>query len=134
MPAARKVLIVEDEAIFAANVKRFLEYHGWQACIAATGREAVEACSWFAPCVISLDYQLPDMNGFEALEAMRRHVSSPCVLVTAHPIEAIRCGIRAAGIARILFKPCGLDEIRGMLTQACLEHEAAAGVACGASR
>ena len=90
MARMRKVLIVDDEPVLANNLRRYLETQGWMARVAGSGVEAIEACATFQPCVISLDYGLPDMTGIEALSFMRLVSASPCVMITGHAIDAIQ--------------------------------------------
>lgn len=68
MAVSRKILIVEDEEILAENLRFYLQRCGWEARVAPTGKTAVRAAGDFRPALILLDYHLPDMDGFAALE------------------------------------------------------------------
>jgi len=68
MAQARKVLIVEDEEIFAENLQTYFHRCGWDARIACNGNAAVIAAGEFRPELILFDYYLPDMNGFQAMD------------------------------------------------------------------
>ena len=105
VPQSRKVLIVEDEEILAENLQAHFLRGGWDACIAGTGKAAVIAATEFRPGMILLDYNLPDMNGFKALEAIRAVHCCSCVLMTGHPADAVLAEARRLGIGRILTKP-----------------------------
>lgn len=119
MPNAKTVLIVEDEALLGTNLRDFLARRGWDARLARTGSLAVQAASLFAPGVILLDFQLPDMDGFRALDAIRdRHPACGCVLMTARPLELVAEGSRQRGISRILSKPFSLGDMEGSLLDA----------------
>ena len=73
IPAARgkKVLIIDDEEVFAGNLQTHFLRCGWDARVACNGKLAVIAADEFLPEVILLDYHLPDMNGFQVLDAIR---------------------------------------------------------------
>lgn len=118
MARMRKVLIVDDEPVFANNLRRYLETQGWMTRVAGSGVEAIEACATFQPCVISLDYGLPDMTGIEALSFMRLVSASPCVMITGHAIDAIGSQDATSAIKQILFKPCGLAQMNAALANA----------------
>lgn len=115
----RKVLIVEDEDILAANLQVHIRRCGWDARIAPTGRMAVSAFGEFLPHVILLDYRLPDMSGFQALDAIRTGRSAcGCILMTGHPTDTVMTEARSHGIRLILCKPFALAELEGHLSSA----------------
>ncbi|HXE48173.1 MAG TPA: response regulator [Ramlibacter sp.] len=115
MAQSRKVLIVEDEEILAENLQAHFQRGGWDARIAATGKSAVIAASEFRPGMILLDYHLPDMSGFEALEAIRTVHCCSCVLMTAHPADTVRAEAERHGVARILSKPFSMAGLQTQL-------------------
>lgn len=112
MPAARRVLIVEDEDILAGNLKSYLERASCDTRIASDGASAIRSFDEFAPDVLVLDYRLPDMNGFDVLDAIRcRCDLRMCVLMTGHPTSEVYDGAAERGIRHILFKPFPLLEL-----------------------
>jgi len=114
-----KVLIVEDEKLFAQNLRSFLEARGWHVALASSGREAVQAGAAFEPALVLLDYQLADMNGFQALVALReRHPCCGCVLMTAHPACVVTAGAAQHRIRHFLWKPFSLAEMEAQLIRA----------------
>jgi len=115
VPQSRKVLIVEDEEILAENLQAHFQRGGWEARIAVTGKSAVIAASEFRPGMILLDYHLPDMSGFEALEAIRAVHCCSCLLMTAHPADTVLAEAERHGIARILAKPFSMAELQTTL-------------------
>jgi CheY-like chemotaxis protein len=121
MAQSRKVLIIEDEEIFAENLQAHFHRCGWDARIACNGKLAVIAASEFRPELILMDYNLPDMNGFEALEAIRVDHCCSCVLMTGHPADTVLDGAQKHGIARILAKPFPLAGLQSLLLAAAGE-------------
>lgn len=112
MPAAKKVLIVEDEEILAGNLKLHLERVSCDARIAPDGASAIRLFDAYAPDFLVLDYRLPDMDGFELLDAIGGRCSlCECVLMTGHPTCEVCRGAAARGIRHILFKPFPLVEL-----------------------
>ena len=128
MPHTRKILIVDDEEIFAGNLKSYCARCGWDSLVACTGKLAVAAAADFLPEMILLDYRLPDMHGFDVLAAIRAgHLRCPCVLMTGHPAETVRAGAERHGIAHILYKPFSLSDMDAALLAAAAEFSAGSG-------
>ncbi|BAN50738.1 response regulator [Metapseudomonas resinovorans] len=108
---SKKVLIVDDEEILAANFQTYLEMLGCEVRTAASGAIALEKVVEFKPELVVLDYRLPDMTGFEVFDAMRTLHSCEAVLMTAHPsIEVCNRAIER-NIEIILLKPFPLPEL-----------------------
>lgn len=109
---ARKVLVVEDEPTLAENIGTYLEAMGYEARVVGDGSSAIALCNSFAADLLVLDYSLPDMSGFEVLDAMRRcSCQCECVLITAHPGETVRHEANRRGVLHILFKPFALRDL-----------------------
>lgn len=125
-----KVLIVEDEHTLGDNLRQYLERRGWNALVARTGTTAVAACSAFQPRVILLDYQLPDMDGFQVLGAIRQTHGCGCILMTAHPVDEVAALAQRHSIRSILYKPFSLADMERRLFSEynCYTSPAASGV------
>ncbi|MCY1355874.1 Regulator of RpoS [compost metagenome] len=106
-----KVLVVEDEQILAQNLRDYLEVKRLDVRLAYDGASAIELAEEFAPDVVVLDFRLPDMEGFQVLDAIRQRRDCHFVLTTAHPTSKVRDGAEQRGIRHILFKPFPLAEL-----------------------
>lgn len=113
---AIRAMIVDDEEILARNIAAQIERCGGETFIAANGRQAISMKPEVAPDVILLDYHLPDMDGFDVMDAIHAHEPRvPCVLMTGHPTEVVLADARRHGVGRILCKPFSLRELESML-------------------
>ena len=62
-----RVLVVDDEENIAYLVASALRLAGLEVATAATGDEALAACTPASPDLVVLDVMLPDLDGFEVL-------------------------------------------------------------------
>lgn len=107
-----RMLIVEDEDILAVNLMTYIQRFGWDVRIASTGLQALAAADDFRPELLLLDYLLPDMTGFQILDAIHTHFyRCDCVLMTAHPTDTVLADAEQRGINCILHKPFRLNEL-----------------------
>jgi PAS domain S-box-containing protein len=82
----RRALVVEDDAATRALMRRTLEQEGWTVSEAENGRIALEALPSAQPDLILLDLMMPEVDGFEFLDALRdgaEGTHAPVVVITA---------------------------------------------------
>ncbi|HSV96487.1 MAG TPA: PAS domain S-box protein [Spirochaetota bacterium] len=81
-----RILIVEDESVIALDIKGRIERFGYEvAAIAVTGEKAVEKVLELNPDLVLMDIMLPgEMDGIQAVEAIRERADVPVVYLTAH--------------------------------------------------
>jgi two-component system, chemotaxis family, chemotaxis protein CheY len=65
-------LVVDDSSVIRKVARRILEGLDFQIAEAENGEEAVEACRKHIPDAILLDWNMPKMDGYEFLRALRR--------------------------------------------------------------
>ena len=68
----QRVLVVEDDEATQELVQKHLTKEGWQVVAASNGREALERLTQGPPDLVLLDLMMPEMDGFEFLEAFRK--------------------------------------------------------------
>ncbi len=87
-----RVLIVDDEPPARRKVRRFLELDAEIGAIGevGSGAEAIDAIRAFAPDLVFLDVQMPDMDGFAVLRAVPEPHEFHVVFLTAHGHHALR--------------------------------------------
>ena len=68
----QRVLVVEDDEATQELLQKRLTKEGWQVVAASNGREALERLTQGPPDLVLLDLMMPEMDGFEFLEAFRK--------------------------------------------------------------
>lgn len=84
--AAASVLICEDSGIYAAALRRTLEYDGdiRVICVCGTAEEAMTAISRLRPDLITMDIELPGMDGLAAVELIMETRPMPIIVLSSH--------------------------------------------------
>ena len=107
-----KVLIVEDNADLAAGIEYNLGLEGYETCVAEDGRRALAMAEQWTPDVILLDLMLPELDGYQVLQALRsRGVKTPVVILTARGEEADKVRGFRLDADQYVTKPFGVLEL-----------------------
>ena len=83
---SRKILVADDSATFRAFFKHLLEDSGSTVVEASDGKEALEMVKSEMPDCIILDYNMPEINGFDVCLKIREEEELrdlPIVIITA---------------------------------------------------
>jgi CheY-like chemotaxis protein len=118
--APDRVLLVEDDAPTREVMRRMLERAGWTVDEAENGRVALERLAAATPGLILLDLMMPEMDGFEFLEALRRRGewrAIPVVVLTAKDLSAEDRRRLNGSVARIVQK--GASTRDDLLREVC---------------
>lgn len=101
------VLVVEDMALNQLLMKTLLDDFGFECGMAANGKIAIEKLGEKAFDIILMDLQMPEMNGFEATEYIRKEMKSdiPIIALTADvtTMDLEKC--KAVGMNDYIAKP-----------------------------
>lgn len=77
------ILIVDDEKRMVSLLKSYLEQEGYRVVAAYNGREALEAARKETPDLVVLDIMMPEMNGYDFMNAHRAESNTPIIMLTA---------------------------------------------------
>jgi two-component system CheB/CheR fusion protein len=124
--AARRILVVDDNADSAMTLAMLLELTGNQARTAHDGPAAVEVAASFRPDVVLLDIGLPKMNGYDVCRAIRESPwgkEMTIVALTGWGQDDFRRRSQEAGFDGHLVKPVELKVLTALLAD--LERTAA---------
>ncbi|MBP0445387.1 sigma-54-dependent Fis family transcriptional regulator [Roseomonas sp. SSH11] len=120
---SQAVLVVEDEAVLARNLQRYLQRQGLEVRSAGTLREGLREVEEFRPDVVLLDLALPDGNGMTLLEQIRaRDPQAKVIVMTGHGSVQTAVEAMKAGAWDYLGKPLALAEVKLLIDRAAGEE------------
>ncbi|MDB6038401.1 MAG: two component transcriptional regulator, LuxR family [Verrucomicrobiales bacterium] len=67
----KKILVIEDESEMRRNITTLLRYCDYATIGAANGREGIEAARRERPDLILCDVMMPELDGYEVLQALQ---------------------------------------------------------------
>lgn len=121
-PAARRVLVVEDNEINQRMMHDYLAAHGFEVATAGNGQDAIERARGFVPDVILMDVHMPVMDGLEATRRIKADPSLahiPIVGVTALASSRDRELCLEAGCDEHVPKPVSPRAVVQVVTRLC---------------
>ncbi len=115
-----KVLIVDDTGFMRLSIRTMIEKNGFEvADEAENGKEAVEKYIACKPDVVTMDITMPEMNGIEALKAIRKYdPAAKVIIVSAMGQELLVKEAIISGALSFIIKPFKEDDIIKVLKQA----------------
>jgi len=123
--AKTTALIVEDEAIVAADLAAKLEQLGYEVVgSVARGEEAIESACSLKPEVVLMDIRLKGaMDGIEVAEAMLRRHNAPVIYLTAHSDKATLERAKLSQPYGYILKPFEERELSTAIEMALYKHQ-----------
>ena len=108
-----RVLIVDDEALFAKAVSKRLEKAGYSCAVAGNLAKGMEIFEANTPDLILLDMRLPDGSGLDFLERLRRERESDVAVLVLTAYGELEDAVAAMKLraSDYLKKPIDLDEL-----------------------
>ena len=112
MTAKKTILIIEDEPHIALGLRDALEFEGFAVVVATKGREGVALARQESPDAVLLDLMLPDMNGYQVCEELRRwNAFVPIIMLTARSQDTDKIRGLDAGADDYVTKPFSVGEL-----------------------
>ena len=119
-----KVLVVDDSALMRRLLSAVLTQAGWTVAAARNGREGVEQLLEWQPDVVTLDINMPEMDGLTALSLMMQARPTPIVMVSSLTEKGAQATMEALALGAVDFiaKPGGtislsIDDIQALLPE-----------------
>ncbi len=110
----RRILLVEDNELNRDMLSRRLVRRGYQVEIAVDGRQGLSMATSSSPDLILLDLSLPEMDGWEVLQELKKDPRMKCIPVvalTAHALVTDRSRALEAGFDDYDIKPVEMPRL-----------------------
>jgi two-component system response regulator FixJ len=115
----KHVYVVDDDRDVRVAISFLLNARRLQARPFASGHDLVEALGDLQPGVILLDIRMPEMDGFQVMEALEaKDVDWPVVVMTGHGEVPVAVRAMKLGAMDFLEKPFGEDVLVAALERA----------------
>ncbi len=109
--AGETILIVDDEEEISDIIALYLKKSGYQPIACATGKSALEIVSTEKPDLIILDIQLPDIDGLELCQQIRRMTDCPILFLSCMGTDTDKILGLAVGGDDYMTKPFSPGEL-----------------------
>jgi CheY-like chemotaxis protein len=110
-----RILFIEDDAMNRRVVRDMLHVAGLPLAEADGGRNGIARLEREEFDVLLLDLRMPEMDGFEVIEALRGRDDAlrdlPIIVVTADASPGLEDECLAAGADAVLFKPIAMQSL-----------------------
>lgn len=104
-----RILLVDDDPLFRVWLTDVLQAQGHEVECAVNGVEGLTCIRSFAPDIVMLDLVMPQMDGFELLQA--RECMTPIMMLSARDNEEDRIRSYELGADDFLTKPFSIKEL-----------------------
>ncbi|MGC2477200.1 MAG: sigma-54 dependent transcriptional regulator, partial [Candidatus Sulfotelmatobacter sp.] len=112
MPA-EKILIVDDERLVRWSLRQKCEEWGYQVVEAPSGEPGLRLAQHESPDLVLLDVRMPDINGIQVLEQIKKAPDAPpVIMITADPqLDDVKTALKL-GAYDFIGKPLDFEELR----------------------
>ena len=123
----KRVFIVDDDPDFVAMTKIILCHAGFDVASAPDGIVALKKCAEVNPDVILLDLLMPDMDGFQTFQKLKKLTDAPVIVVTAssnhhHAVQSFQIGVEDF-ISKPFYNPEMIARIQAVLRRSRAKKE-----------
>ena len=113
-----KILLVEDEANIRNFVKALLTTNNYQVFIAENATQGTMMFKSHCPDLVLLDLGLPDMDGLDWLQEIRKESMTPIIVLSARYDERDKVNALDYGANDYITKPFGTAELQARIRTA----------------
>ena len=114
-----KILIADDEYLIRWSLCQALSHQGYEVVSVEDGKKAIEAAKAQHFDLVITDLLMPESDGWEVLEMIRRTQSPPrVIIITAYGNEETCRMAKEKGAWAYVEKPYIIDKIKEMLKEA----------------
>ena len=110
--AVQQIIVCDDEHDIRDFLHFFLRQHGYEPLLATDMKEVLHFIKTQKPKLILLDIRMPEQDGFEVAETLRRHGNGiPIIFITAHDNMFCRVYSPTVGAVGYFTKPLDTDAL-----------------------
>ncbi len=113
-PGDKVILIVEDDTVFAKALLQFTRRQNYKGLVAVRGDLGVQMASTYKPHAILLDIQLPVMDGWEVMDALKSNTGTRHIPVHIMSSFEVKKESRMHGAVDFINKPVALEQMQQM--------------------
>jgi DNA-binding response OmpR family regulator len=115
----QRILVIDDEVDTIYLLKQILRIAGYNVLSATNGEEAIKKTMEYSPNLILLDIMMPEMDGWETFDYLKRMTNVPIIILSAigekeKVVEGLRLGVDDY-ITKPFFNAEVVERIRAVL-------------------
>lgn len=117
----KTILVADDDPVGRELIREILESQGYHVIEAGDGSVALSSIQAAQPDLVLLDIQMPVLDGFGVIQALRRErqfQSLPVFALTAFAMRGDSAKALAAGFDGYIAKPINVSAFRELIRQA----------------
>ena len=107
----KRILVVDDERQITRMLRASLQSSGYAVTVANNGLEGFASFEAERPDMIITDLAMPEMNGLELTQAVRRVADTPILVLSVRDADAIKVKALDEGADDYLTKPFSMPEL-----------------------
>ena len=107
----KRILIVDDERQITRMLRASLQSCGYEVMVAGNGVEAFARFETDRPDLIITDLAMPEMNGLELTQAVRRLAQTPIIVLSVRDTDVMKVAALDEGADDYLTKPFSMPEL-----------------------
>ena len=115
-----RVLVVEDDLLNRMFYHDVLQQRGYDVAMVDDGARVMESAREFAPDLITMDIQLPNISGLRLIRHLKKDAQTrdiPILAITAFAGKGEEERIRSAGARGYLAKPVTIPKLLGAVDE-----------------
>lgn len=121
---SKRLLIIDDEVAIGQLLNRFLTKNGYDITFVTTGKKGIDIVKKEKFDLVLCDFRLPDMDGLEALNALKNiDRSIKVIIITGYSDVKIAVKCVKMGASEYVTKPIYPEEILMSVSEALKEKE-----------
>ncbi len=107
----KRILVVDDERQIIRMLRASLQSSGYEVLTASNGLEGLERFETGRPDLIITDLAMPEMNGLELTQAVRRSDQTPIIVLSVRDTDVMKVKALDEGADDYLTKPFSMPEL-----------------------